>query len=232
MSKPTCIITGVGPGTGSALVRKFSERYTVAMLARKLERLEALAEEIPDAHPYPCDVADEEALQSTLGAIDRELGPPAVAIHNAARGTLGDVLSVDPKDLQTNFSINTMALLHIIQHCAPAMAKAGSGAILATGNTAAYRGKAAFPAFAPTKAAQRILLEAAARSLGPEGIHVAYVAIDAVIDVPWTRAAWPERPDEYFAQPDDIAAECFHVAHQPRSAWTFDVLIRPFGEQW
>ena len=80
--------------------------------------------------------------------------------------------------------------------------------------------------------AQRILLESAARSLGPQGVHVAYVAIDAAIDVPWTRKMLPDAPDDFFARPEDIAAECYHIAHQPRSTWTFDVVIRPFGETW
>jgi hypothetical protein len=68
--------------------------------------------------------------------------------------------------------------------------------------------------------------------MGPQGVHVAYVAIDAAIDVPWTRKALPDAPDDFFASPDDIAGECYHIAHQPKSTWTFDVTIRPFGETW
>jgi NAD(P)-dependent dehydrogenase (short-subunit alcohol dehydrogenase family) len=123
-------------------------------------------------------------------------------------------------------------LLHLVQAFGPGMVEAGEGAILATGNTAAYRGRANFVSFAPTKAAQRILLESAARFLGPKGVHVSYVAIDAAIDVPWTRKALPDHADEFFANPDDIASECFHVVHQPKSTWTFDVVVRPFAEVW
>ena len=86
--------------------------------------------------------------------------------------------------------------------------------------------------FAPTKAAQRILAESMARSLGPRGVHVAYVVIDAVIDVPWTRERFAGKPDEFFAKPDDIAETIWHLAHQPRSAWSFEVDLRPFGENW
>ena len=71
-----------------------------------------------------------------------------------------------------------------------------------------------------------------ARRLGPDGVHVAYLAIDAVIDVPWTRKAFADRPDSFFCQPAAIAEECWHLVHQPRSAWTFDALIRPHGEVW
>jgi short-subunit dehydrogenase len=195
-----CVITGVGPGTGTALVKKFAERYRVAMIARNEERLEALAAEVPEAIPFICDVADENALASTIAAIT-ELGVPKVLIHNAVGGGAGDILSIDPQKLQTNFNINTMALLHLIQAFGPGMVKAGEGAILATGNTAAYRGRSNFVSFAPTKAAQRIMLESAARLLGPQGVHVAYVAIDAAIDVPWTRQALPDHADDFFCQP-------------------------------
>jgi NAD(P)-dependent dehydrogenase (short-subunit alcohol dehydrogenase family) len=231
MKEEICVITGVGPGTGSALVRKFSERYRVAMIARNEQRLQELAREVPGAIPFVCDVADVGALQTTMADI-AAIGAPRVVIHNAVGGGAGDVLGLSPDLLQRNFQINTMALLHLIQAFAPGMSEAGEGAILATGNTAAYRGRANFASFAPTKAAQRILLESAARLLGPQGVHVAYVAIDAAIDVPWTRKALPDHPDEFFASPADIASECFHIVHQPRSAWTFDVVIRPFGEQW
>jgi NAD(P)-dependent dehydrogenase (short-subunit alcohol dehydrogenase family) len=112
------------------------------------------------------------------------------------------------------------------------MVAAGTGAILATGNTSALRGRAGFAGFAPTKAAQRILAEAMARDLGPKGVHVAYIVIDAVIDVPWTRARWPDAPDAHFITPASIADEAFRIAHQPRDAWSFNVEVRPFGETW
>jgi len=101
-----------------------------------------------------------------------------------------------------------------------------------TGNTSALRGKASFAGFAPTKAAQRVLAQSMARDLGPKGIHVAYFVIDAVIDVPWTRQMYSSKPDEFFIRPAAIADEVFHVAHQDRSAWAFDVELRPFGESW
>lgn len=232
MEKPVCIITGVGPGTGTALVRRFARDYRVAMIARDRERLVSLSEEVPDTRAWACNVADAEAFADTLQAIEEELGSARVAIHNAVGGGVVDILELEPRVLERNFRVNTIALLQLIQACAPAMIEAGQGAIVATGNTAAYRGRPAFSAFAPTKAAQRILLESAARSLGPKGVHCCYVAIDAVIDVPWTREFYRGKPDEFFCQPADIAAECYHLAHQPRSAWTFDTVIRPFGENW
>ena len=227
-----CLITGVGPGTGTALARRFAQGYRVAMLARNVERLADLEKELPQARAYPCDVSDMDALGTTYDKILADLGPPQVLIHNAVGGAFGDFQAIDPAVLERNFQVNTMALLQLARRAAPAMIDAGRGVILCTGNTSTYRGKAHFAGFAPTKAAQRILAESMARSLGPQGVHVAYLAIDAVIDVPWTRKAMPERPDSFFCQPADIADECWHLAHQPRSAWTFDVMIRPDGEAW
>jgi NAD(P)-dependent dehydrogenase (short-subunit alcohol dehydrogenase family) len=227
-----CLITGVGPGTGAALARRFAQGYRVAMLARNAERLAELEKEIPQASAYPCDVSDPEALEATYEKVLADLGPPHVLIHNAVGGGFGDFQAIDPAVLERNFRVNTMALLHLARRAAPAMIEAGRGVILCTGNTSTYRGKAHFASFAPTKAAQRILAESMARSLGPQGVHVAYLAIDAVIDVPWTRKAMPDRPDSFFCRPADIADECWHLAHQARSAWTFDVMIRPDGEPW
>ena len=205
LEKDICVVTGVGPGTGTALVKKFAERYRVVMIARNEQRLQALADEVPGTIPMVCDVADTAALQAVVAAI-LELGGPRVLVHNAVRGGAGDILTIDPAALERSFQINTMALLHLIQAFGPGMIAAGEGAILATGNTAAYRGRANFVSFAPTKAAQRIMLESAARLMGPDGVHVAYVAIDAAIDVPWTRKALPDHPDEFFANPADIAS--------------------------
>ena len=232
VSRPVCLITGVGPGTGAALVRRFAERYDVAMLARDRERLEALSAEVASARAYACDVTEPGRLGTVLDAVGEEMGSPEVLVHNAVGGAWGAVLDVDPEILLRNFRVNAIALLHLIQALGPEMVARGQGAILATGNTAAYRGSKGFSAFAPTKAAQRILLESAARELGPKGVHVAYVAIDAVIDVPWTREAMADKPDEFFAAPRDIAEECFRIAHQPRSAWSFETVLRPFGESW
>ena len=227
-----CLVTGVGWGTGAAIVRRFAADYQVAMLARSAERLATIAEQTPNAHAYPCDVADRAALAQTLATVQADLGAPTVVVHNAVGGAFGEFQDIAPEVLEQNFAVNTLALLHLGQLLTPAMIEHGSGSIICTGNTAAYRGKPGFAGFAPTKAAQRILAESMARTLGPKGIHVAYVAIDAVIDLRWTRQRNPEAPDDYFCKPDDIAGEVWHLAHQPKSAWSFDVTIRPFGEKW
>jgi NAD(P)-dependent dehydrogenase (short-subunit alcohol dehydrogenase family) len=233
MSEKVCLVTGVGPGTGTALARRFGRGgYRVAMLARDRDRLTALAGEIAGARGYPCDVTDEAALRATCATIAAELGGPHVVIHNAVGGAFGDFQTIDPAVLRHNFEVNTMALLTLARAVSPAMVAAGAGAILCTGNTSAHRGVANFAGFAPSKAAQRILAESIARKLWPRGVHVAYVTIDAVIDLAWTRQMHADKPDDFFITPDAIADECWHVAHQPRAAWSFDVQVRPFGERW
>jgi len=233
MTKKSCLITGVGPGTGAALVRRFvAGGYVVGMLARDAERLDALAGEFADAHAFVCDVSDTEALHSAFHAVKTQLGSPDIIVHNAVAAERGSYMDISPQRLTKAFEVNTMALLQLARLATPDMIDKSAGAIICTGNTSAYRGRAKFAGFAPTKAAQRILLESIAREAGPKGIHAAYVAIDAVIDVPWTREAFGDRPDDFFCQPDDIAEECYRIAHQPRSAWTFESVIRPFGETW
>jgi NAD(P)-dependent dehydrogenase (short-subunit alcohol dehydrogenase family) len=112
------------------------------------------------------------------------------------------------------------------------MISAAQGNIIVTGNTSALRGRPSFAGFAPTKAAQRILTEAMARELGPKGVHVAYIIIDAVIDVPWTRERFKGKPDDFFIKPAAIAEEAWHLIQQDRSAWSFNVELRPYGENW
>ena len=206
--------------------------YRVAMLARNAERLQALEGEIEGSKGYACDVADRTVLEAALTAVRTDLGTPRVVVHNAVGGAFGDFMATTPEVLRQNFEVNAIALLHLAQLTVPDMVTAGDGVLVCTGNTSAHRGVANFSGFAPTKAAQRILAESIARSVGPQGVHVAYVTIDAVIDLAWTRAMFNDKPDDYFIQPAHIADECFHVAHQPRSAWAFNVEIRPHGEKW
>lgn len=227
--KPLAIVTGVGPGTGSALVRRFAAGgYRVAMIARNAERLQALESDIPDSMAVACDVTDASALEA---AVDR-LGVPKVVVHNAVGGAFGSFLDIDPDNLKRNFDVNTMALLRLARLTTPKMVQAGQGAFLVTSNTSALRGKPAFAGFAPTKAAQRILAESMARELGPKGVHVACLIIDAVIDVPRQRERFPDAADDFFIKPASIADEMFHLAHQPRDAWSFIAEVRPFREPW
>jgi NAD(P)-dependent dehydrogenase (short-subunit alcohol dehydrogenase family) len=230
---PVCLVTGVGPGTGVALCRRFArEGYRVAMLARSAERLAELEREIPGTRSYPTDVSDVAALRATCARVREELGPVRVLLHNAGNASFGDLFHVTVEQLEEAFRINTVALLVCGQETANDMIAAGGGAIVVTGATASLRGGAPFAAFAPAKAAQRSLAQSMARLLGPQGVHVAYVVVDGVIDMPTTRRFMPDRPDEAFLRPDGIAETYWQLVRQERSAWTFELDLRPFGEKW
>tara|TARA_Y100000385_G_C12968477_1_gene582937 strand:+ start:423 stop:1109 length:687 start_codon:yes stop_codon:yes gene_type:complete len=227
--KPLALITGVGPGTGASVARRFAAAgYRTALLARNEKRLNALASELPDSKVIVCDVTDSEALARAVEAA----GPVDVVVHNAVGGGWGTFSEIEPEMLENNFQVNVMALLHLARLTTPSMVQAGKGALIVTGNTSALRGRAPFAGFAPTKAAQRILAESMARELGPKGVHVAYLVIDAVIDLAWTRKRFAGKSDDFFIKPSAIADEVFHLATQDRSSWSFYSEVRPFGESW
>jgi len=234
MGKPVCLITGVGEGTGAALARRFAKGgYSVAMIARDRDRLDKLEEELPGSRAFVCDIGDLEALENVVESIQSEMGVPEILIHNAVSATFQSFQEANPQDLERNFRVNTTTLLYLARWLVPDMLVAGRGSILVTGNTAAHRGIPKTAVFSPTKAAQRILAQALAKDLGPKGIHVAYITVDAAIDTPWTRVPFhPDKPEEFFSKPDPIADEVFHIAQQDRSTWSFDVELRPFGESW
>ncbi len=202
------------------------------MLARTADRLDELERALPSCFAVPCDVADTVALTAALDRIAGEADAPAIIVHNAVGGSFGSFAEIEPSALERNFQVNVMALLHLARWAMPRMEAAGGGALIVTGNTSAMRGKAKFAGFAPTKAAQRILAESIAREVGPRGVHVAYLIIDAVIDLAWTRERFPDREDEFFITPEAIADEVWHLAHQPKAAWSFLAEIRPYGEVW
>ena len=144
--KPVAVVAGVGSGTGEALVKRFAEGgYRVAMIARKAERLERIAGEIPEASAYPCDMSDIETFRATLTRIKKELGPIKIAIHNGARAVREHYTKIDPLEFESTFRVNTTALLVLAQEVGPDMVEMGDCAILVTGNTGAWRGKPHLP---------------------------------------------------------------------------------------
>jgi NAD(P)-dependent dehydrogenase (short-subunit alcohol dehydrogenase family) len=233
VEKPVALITGVGPGTGAAIVRRFAtDGFRVIALARTLELISMLQRKLPDTHAAQCDVSDESQVRNTIAEVRDRFGSPSVLIHNAVRGGPGTFLEIDTKTLEENFRVNVMGLLYLARELAPAMIKAARGTILVTGDTTATRGKANCAGFAPTKAAQRVLAESIARELGPRGIHVAYLLIDAVIDTPAMRKRFPDVSRDFFVRPSAIADELWHLNRQDSSAWSFLTELRPFGEKW
>jgi NAD(P)-dependent dehydrogenase (short-subunit alcohol dehydrogenase family) len=232
MTKPVCVVVGVGPGTGAAIARRFAPDHAVALLARTTLLSAHLARELPDARAYACDVTDAANVAATIAAIEHDMGAIAVVAYNAGAGTWGTVETITPAALEAAFRVNTLGLLHVTQAVVPGMAARGTGAIVITGATASRRGAAKTAAFAPAKAAQRSLAESMARQLWPKGIHVALIIVDGVIDLPTTRAAMADKPDSFFVKASDLAGMFYQLVAQPPSAWSFELEARPFGETW
>ena len=233
MTKPVCAVIGVGPGNGAAFAGKFADNgYRVALLARNEEYLAELAGELVGAVAYPCDVTDTDALTGALVRIRDELGPVSVLIYNAGAGQFGHVEDTSEEAFEQAWRINALGCFVAARAVIDDMRELDGPSIIVIGATASLRGGANFTTFASAKAAQRSLAQSMARHLGPDGIHVAYVVIDGVIDLPRTRAAMPDKPDEFFLQPEDIAESVWFLARQPRSAWTFELDVRPSSERW
>ena len=233
MARPVCVVIGVGEGNGAAFARAFArEGMSLALLARGTAFTQALAEEIGDARAYSCDVTDSESIAETFNAIRTDLGDPSVLIYNAGSGVRGDAESISLEAFENAWRVNALGALAASREVIPAMKAAGEGAIMFIGATASLRGGPQTAGFASAKGAQRILAESMARSLWPQGIHVALIVIDAVVDLPRTRERMPDKPDDFFIKPDDVAATALWLAKQPRSSWTFEATVRPFGEKW
>lgn len=228
-----CTVVGAGPGNGLAIGRKFlQEGYTVALLARSPENLERLKTVLPDAHTVPCDVTQADSITRAFDTIRSDLGPVDTLIYNAGSGVFGSMDDIGADEFEQAWRTNAMGCFNTVKAVIDDMRSAKSGRIIIIGATAAKRGGARFAAFASAKSAQYILAQSLARHLGPENIHVAYVVIDGMIDIPRTRERMPDKPDDFFLNPDHIAAAVFAVAGQPASAWTFEFDLRPYCENW
>ncbi len=232
MSK-VCVVAGVGPGNGASFSRRFaSEGYTVVMLARNATYLEQLKSEVDGSLSMACDVRDPTAITGVFERIHREVGSVDVLIYNAGSGDWNNVENTTLEGMESSWRTNALGLLTAAQQVIPSMKANQTGWIVVIGATASLRGGANTAAFASAKAAQRSLAQSMGRSLGPAGVHVSYVIIDGIIDLERTRASRPDLSDEHFMQPDDIAESVYQLTCQHRSAWTFELDLRPYGEKW
>jgi NAD(P)-dependent dehydrogenase (short-subunit alcohol dehydrogenase family) len=224
---------GVGPGNGAAFARRFSkENYAVALLSRGTVFTLDLAANLPDARAFECDVMDAASVERAFVAIREQMGDVSVVVYNAGSGVWGTIEDVDAAAFEAAWRINTLGAFLVSRQVVPAMKRAGRGAFVFVGATASRRGGAKTAAFASAKAAQKSLAESMARHLWPSGIHVALIIVDGVVDLETTRKRMPDKPDSFFARPDDIADVAFRLTEQNRSAWSFEVEARPFGESW
>lgn len=227
------MITGVGAGNGASFSRRFTrEGYRVVMLARNLTYLETLAKEIPGSVAMECDVRDPDAIRDVFARIHEEIGTVDTLIYNAGAGEWASIMDTSLEGMQSSWATNTLGLVACAQQVIPSMTENGEGNIMVIGATASLRGGAQSTAFASAKAAQRSVAQSMARDLGPKGIHVGYLIIDGIIDIERTRERFPDRADDFFMQPDAIADSVYALTQQDRSAWAFEIDLRPYGEKW
>ncbi|HKN00108.1 MAG TPA: SDR family NAD(P)-dependent oxidoreductase [Candidatus Binataceae bacterium] len=232
--QPVAVITGVGPGLGAALARRFARGYAVAINARNKEYLASLAGEIRvtggTVLEVPADIGDRAQVEAAFKLIRERLGPPAALIYNAGSGTFGNVTEVTPDQYEAAWRTNAYGAFVAAQQVAPAMIASGNGVMLFTGATAGVKAGAKSVAFGPAKFAMRGLAQSLARDLGPKGIHVAWINVDGSIDIPGRQI--PGFKEEDMLKPDAIAETYWNLAHQDRSAWTMELEVRPFKERF
>jgi NAD(P)-dependent dehydrogenase (short-subunit alcohol dehydrogenase family) len=227
------VVTGVGPGLGAALARRFAKEYAVAINARNADYLRSLAREIRDAGGVACevpgDVGDRAQVEAAFRSIRDRLGPPEVLLYNAGSGAWGNVLEITPEQFESSWRVNAFGAFLCAAECAPEMVSRGRGVMLFTGATAGVKAGPRSVAFGPAKFAMRGLAQSLARDLGPKGIHVAWINVDGVIDLPGRDLSLQA---EDMLRPEAIAETYWHLAHQDRSAWTMELEVRPFKEKF
>lgn len=232
MTKPVCVVVGIGPKNGAAFSRTFhAAGYRVAMLSRSTELSNQLAAELgaDDARAYACDASRPEELVATLAAVSADLGDPEVLVYNAGSGAWKAFDQTTAADLERSLRIHALGMMTAAQAVLPAMRRAQRGSVVVVGATASLRGKPMTTAFAAGKAAQRSLAQSMARQFWPEGVHVSLLIVDGGIGdagEPSTDGA-VKRLD-----PRDIASAALTLTQQPPSAWSFEVDLRPKNEPW
>jgi len=236
-TQPVCVIVGAGAGNGMAFARTFSAKgFTVVLLARNKSALDKRIEQVPSlkcVFSYSCDVTKPEAVETVFAEIKQQHGTINTLIYNAGNAAFDNVTNASVNTLEKTWKTNVQGLLSCSQQVIPGMkGLQGKASIVVIGATASVKGSASFLSFASAKGGQRNMAESMARALAPEGIHVSYVVIDGVIDTPMTRGFLKDKADDFFLNADAIANTVSHLAAQDKSAWTFQVDIRPFSEQW
>ena len=241
--KPSCLIVGAGDGVGSALARAFARDGLAVCITRRprnLDKLEAVAAAIRaeggEAHAFGVDARIEAEMIDLVDKIEAEVGPLQVVVFNIGANVRFPVIDTTAQVYSKVWEMAALSGFFTGREAARVMAPRGKGTILFTGATASTRGGAGFSAFAGAKAALRQLAQSLAREMGPQGIHVAHVVVDGMIDGAFARSIAPEiqalLDADAILKPDEIAKNYVWLHNQQRSAWTFELDLRPWKENW
>jgi NAD(P)-dependent dehydrogenase (short-subunit alcohol dehydrogenase family) len=225
----TALIVGAGEGLSASLARLFArEGIRVALAARKIEKLGALCAET-GAQAFACNATEPDDVERLFGLVEREIGVPDVMVYNAGGHARGAFVDLVPSEVENLISVAYGGFL-VAQQAARRMLPNRHGAILFTGASASVKGYPQSAPFAMGKFALRGLAQSMARELSPQGIHVAHFVIDGGIRSA-ARAEPADRPDSML-DPDAIAFSYWNVLQQPRSAWTWELELRPWVEKF
>jgi NAD(P)-dependent dehydrogenase (short-subunit alcohol dehydrogenase family) len=226
----TALIVGVGAGLSASLARTFSKAgMTVALAARRAVELAPLAKEV-GGKAFACDATHRVEVTKLFADVETELGQPDVVVYNASYRTRGPFAELDPDEVAKSIAVSAFGGFLVAQEAVKRMLPRGRGAILFTGASASVKGYAQSAPFAMGKFALRGLAQSLARELSPQGIHVAHVVIDGGIRST-RRANPPDRPDSTL-DPDAIAQTYLNLLQQDRSAWAWEIELRPWVEKF
>ncbi len=226
----TALIVGAGEGLSASLARLFAhEGMKIALAARRPEKLTALAS-ANGASVFACDASDPDQVARLFVDVEREVGSPDVVIFNASARARGPLVELEPKEVERALAVGAFGGFLVAQQAARQMLPRRHGAIFFTGASASVKGYAQSAPFAMAKFALRGLAQSMARELQPQGIHVAHFVIDGAIRNPG-RVEPADNPDSML-DPDAIAATYLSILKQPRSAWTWEVELRPWVEKF
>jgi NAD(P)-dependent dehydrogenase (short-subunit alcohol dehydrogenase family) len=232
MAGEVAIVVGVGPGLGSSLVRCFAgDGMTVVAAARHAsERAQFKA--MTNIRPVDCDATSPGEVARLFDQTESTLAPPALVVFNVGAYQRGTVSETDPAEFERCWRVGCFSGFLVGREAARRMIGAGQGTIIFTGATASLRGGAGFVNLASPKFALRAVAQSMARELGPKGIHVAHVIIDGQIRSPRYDALLAERGPDSLLEPDEIARSYLMLHRQQRSAWTFELDLRPWVERF
>jgi NADP-dependent 3-hydroxy acid dehydrogenase YdfG len=230
MSAPqVAVIVGAGAGLSASLARLFfAQQMRVALAARNIDKLTALASEI-GALAFPCDATEPAQVETLFTEVDDKLGAPTVVVYNAGRRVRGPIETLDPGQVHRAWLSTCYGGFLVGQQAARRMLRAGTGTILFTGATASVKAFAESAPFAIGKFGLRALAQSMARELAPKNIHVAHIVIDGGIASSYAKTD-EDRASHRFLDPDAIALEYLHLIRQHRSAWTWEIELRPATE--
>jgi NAD(P)-dependent dehydrogenase (short-subunit alcohol dehydrogenase family) len=224
------LIVGAGEGLSASLARLFSRhKIRVVLAARKIEKLGALCNDT-GARAYACDATKVDEVERLFGLVEREVGTPDLVVYNASARARGPFLDLVPAEVENAIAVSAFGGFLVAQQAARRMLPKRHGAILFTGASASVKGYPQSAPFAMGKFALRGLAQSMARELSPQGIHVAHFVIDGGIRSA-ARTEPADRPDS-FLDPDAIAMSYWSVLQQPRSAWSWEMELRPWVEKF